>query len=92
MLTDGQLESSQKLLKKAIGAALKSNDLTETDRTRVIDALKKRYNNAKDLVGSGAFADGPSRTLNALMEEAISPQEAAALGAFNAQTAVAGLS
>jgi hypothetical protein len=91
MLTDGQLESSQKLLKKAIGAALKSNDLTETDRTRVIDVLKKRYNNAQNMIGSGAFAEPASRTLDALMEEAITPEEAAALGRFNERTAMAGL-
>jgi hypothetical protein len=29
MLTDGQLESGQNILKKEIGAALRSNDLTE---------------------------------------------------------------
>jgi hypothetical protein len=52
MLSEGQLESAQSLLKKAIGAALKSNDLTESDHRRVIEALKKRYNDAKELIGS----------------------------------------
>jgi hypothetical protein len=32
MLTDGQLESGQNILKKEIGAALKSNDLTELEK------------------------------------------------------------
>jgi hypothetical protein len=80
MLTDDQLDAAQGALKKAIGAALKSQDLTEVDRRRVIDALKKRYNNAKDMLGAGAFADESERSLEALMTQAIAPHRAAALG------------
>jgi len=79
-LTEGELPAAQKALKKAIGAALKSDDLTETDRRRVIDALRKRYKAAEELLGSGAFSDAADQTVEKLLELAIPPAEAAALG------------
>ena len=87
LLTDGEVQPAQKALKKAIGAALKSNDLTETDRRRVIDVLKKRYANAQDLVGSAAFKDVSNKTLSYLMKGAIKPAEAAALGRISEREA-----
>ena len=80
LLTDGDLPPAQKALKKAIGGALKSSDLTESDRRRVIDALKKRYADAEKLVGSGAFNEAADKSLSSLLKHAISPSEAAALG------------
>lgn len=82
LLTDGDLPPAQKALKKAIGAALKSDDLTESDRRRVIDVLKKRYANAQDLIGSNAVKDDLNPSLSHLMRSTIviKPTEAAALG------------
>ncbi len=48
MLTAGQLDAAQAMLRKSIGVALKSTDLTELDRRRVIDALRQRYAEAKN--------------------------------------------
>jgi hypothetical protein len=86
-LTEGELEAAKKSLKKAIGAALKSRDLTESDRRRVIDKLKERYANAAQQIGSNAFAEPHNRTLSSLMADAISPEEAAALGKITEQEA-----
>jgi len=91
LLTDGQSDAGKKALKKAVGAALKSMDLTETDRRRVIDALKKRYADAEELVGSGAFSEDVDNSLGKLMETAISPAEAAALGPISQAEAEEGL-
>jgi hypothetical protein len=91
MLTEDQLDAAQSTLKKAIGAALKSSDLTEVDRRRVIDALKKRYHEAKDLLGAGAFADEADRSLNSLIAVAIAPHQAAALGRISADEALGDL-
>jgi hypothetical protein len=87
LLTDGELAPAQKALKKAIGAALKSSDLTESDRRRVIEALKGRYADAQQLIGSAAFADAPHRTLSHLMKQAITPAEAVALGRISEREA-----
>jgi hypothetical protein len=86
-LTDGELAPAQKALKKAIGAALKSSDLTDSDRRRVIDALRKRYAEAEQLVGGAAFGEGVSRSLAHLLSVAISPAEAAAQGAISEREA-----
>ncbi|HVG54465.1 MAG TPA: hypothetical protein VM846_08560, partial [Vicinamibacterales bacterium] len=92
MLSEDHLEAAQSALKKAIGAALKSQDLTEVDRRVVIDALKKRYQNAKDLIGAGAFSEGADSSLASLVSvEAISPSQAAALGRIGDEEAFEGL-
>jgi hypothetical protein len=91
MLTTSELDAAQGFLKKAIAAALKSPDLTETDRRRVIDILKQRYNDAKNMLGAGAFAEGADSSLGALMSEAMPPSQAAALGPINESEALAGL-
>jgi hypothetical protein len=88
LLTEDQLEAAQTALKKAIGAALKSSDLTEVDRRRVIEALKQRYRDARDLLGAGAFADEAERSLTSLMEGAMPPSRAAAMGRMTAAEAL----
>lgn len=92
MLSEDHLEAAQGQLKKAIGAALKSPDLTEIDRRVVIDALKKRYQNARDLLGSGAFSEGVDSSLSSLVgAEALTPVQAAALGRIGEEEAFDGL-
>ncbi len=91
LLTDGELQPAKKALRKAIGAALKSSDLTEADRRRVIDVLKARYANAEEQIGSGAFAEEQNRSLGALVAGAMKPEEAAALGKITEREAFAGL-
>jgi hypothetical protein len=91
MLTTSQLDAAQGFLRKAIGAALKSPDLTEVDRRRVIDILKQRYNAAKDMLGAGAFRQGADSSLAALMSEAMPPSQAAALGYIYESEALADL-
>lgn len=92
MLSEDHLEAAQSALKKAIAAALKSQDLTEVDRRVVIDALKKRYQNAKDMIGAGAFSEGADSSLASLVDaEGISPSQAAALGRISDEEAFDGL-
>jgi hypothetical protein len=83
LLTDGEAAAAKKALTKAVGVAWKSADLTESDRRRVIVALKKRYADAEELIGSGAFSDEANTSLSHLMKEAMSPAEAAALGTIS---------
>lgn len=91
MMTDGRLDAAHASLKKAIGAALKSKDLTEVDRRRVIDALRTRYEEAKDLIGSGAFAAETDKRLDRLMTNAMTPAQAAARGPIGEDEAMAGI-
>ena len=91
LLTEDQLEAAHSALKKAIGAALKSSDLTEVDRRRVIEALKQRYRDAKDLLGAGAFAGEADGSLTSLMDDAMPPSRAAALGRMSEDEALEGL-
>ncbi|MBV8188226.1 MAG: hypothetical protein JOY64_02150 [Alphaproteobacteria bacterium] len=88
---DKQVDAAQKILRKAIGAALKSPDLTEVDRRRVIDIIKQRYKDAKAMVGAGAFIRDTDRSLKALLREAMSPSEAAAMGPITELEAFEGL-
>lgn len=88
MLSDDQLDAAQSALKKAITAALKSPDLTEVDRRVVIDGLRKRYQNAKEMLGSGAFAEEADRSLQAVVGDAIKPTQAAALGRISQEEAL----
>lgn len=91
LLVSGDLQPAKKALLKSIGAAWKSNDLTETDRRRVIEVLRKRYADAEQAMGSGAFAEERNQTLKALMKSAIKPDEAAALGKISEREAFADL-
>jgi hypothetical protein len=91
MLTTSQLDAAQGFLRKAIGAAVKSPDLTEVDRRRVVDILKQRYNAAKDMIGAGAFVQGGETSLAALMSEAMPPSQAVALGHIDEREAFADL-
>lgn len=88
MLGEDQLEAAQRELKKAITSALKSPDLTEVDRRVVIDGLRKRYQNAKEMLGAGAFAEEADRSLQAVVSDAIRPAQAAALGAIGEEEAL----
>ena len=92
LLTNGDLPPAQKALKKAIGAALKSSDLTDPDRRRVIDALKKRYAEAEQLLGAGALTEESTQSLSDLVRrQAIPVLEAAALGPISTEEALEGI-
>jgi len=81
MLTLGQVAPAEEFLKKAIAAAMKARELTvKVDRRRVIEELKRRFNEAKSDLGQGAFrADKQVRSLKQLMtsRDAISVETAA---------------
>ncbi|MBB5060940.1 hypothetical protein HDF16_005676 [Granulicella aggregans] len=84
LLSQGDLPAAQNALKQAVRAALKSNDLSESDRRRVIDALKKRYADARDLLGAAAVSEFVSDSLDELIsKQAISVAEASALGSIS---------
>lgn len=56
MLALGQVDSAGEFLKKAITATMKARELTSrVDRRRVIEELKRRFNDAKTDLGQAAF-------------------------------------
>lgn len=83
MLALGQVESAGAFLKKTIAAAMKARELTaKVDRRRVIEELKRRFNDAKADLGQGAFKpEKQVRSLKQLLgsRDAISVDTAAAM-------------
>ncbi len=86
-----QVDQAQALLREAIAAALISPDLTrQSDRRRVVDLLKKKFEEAKVDFGAGAFA-GADRSLASLMSGSMSVEEAMSKPVITEAEAIAGL-
>lgn len=85
------LAGATRWLTVALNAAYKSKDLTSTiGRRQVVDALKRKFAEARQAFGQGAAAARPDFGFAAAMANRISPDEAAALGPLDESELFAG--
>jgi hypothetical protein len=77
----GMVEEAQRRLGAAKLAAYRSKDLTKVvGRRQVVDALQRKFSEAKQMFGSGAAAPLEDFSLSHAMAQAMPPAEAKALG------------
>lgn len=77
----GMVEEAQRRLGAAKMAAFRSKDLTKiVGRRQAVDALQRRFDEAKQMFGSGAAAPLEEFSLSRAMANAMPPTEAKALG------------
>jgi hypothetical protein len=77
----GMVEEAQRRLGAAKLAAFRSKDLTKVvGRRQVVDALQRKFNEAKQMFGSGAAAPLEDFTLSSVMARAMPPAQARVLG------------
>ncbi|WP_437513967.1 hypothetical protein [Sorangium sp. So ce1099] len=84
----GKAESS---LRQAIVAALKAPELTQADRRRIPEALKKRYVESYSALQLPTFGDADGADLGALLLDAPPAEEAARKGALSLEEALSGI-
>jgi hypothetical protein len=74
-------DEAEKRFAAALAAAYRSNDLTKVvGRNQALDGLRKKFADAKQQFGAGAFREDFSTRLSDAVDRAMSPAEAAALG------------
>jgi hypothetical protein len=76
-LRDGHARRAESYYRSAVVAVLSSPDITTADHRRVAEAIRKRFDEARDL-GLGAVTEG--RTLDDWIELGVSPDEAVESG------------
>ncbi|AUX48204.1 uncharacterized protein SOCE26_097350 [Sorangium cellulosum] len=98
-LAEGDKGRAESSLRQAIVAALKAPELSQADRRRVAEALKKRYIESQSAlqlpVFSGmdgaTFSEAGGAGLGALLRDAPPAEEAAREGALSLKEALAGI-